>query len=75
MYVIALFHFYRSGQSKSFASEDVPQVWYRIISFEVGVKIIHAFGNINQQSITSMFNSILDCHFKFHPFITQQKEH
>lgn len=48
MYVIVLFHFYRAGQSTSFANEDVPQVWYWIISFEVGVKIIHAFGNISQ---------------------------
>lgn len=22
-----------------------------------------------------MFYSILDCHFKYHPFITQNKEH
>lgn len=48
VYVLALFQLYRSGQSISFASEDLPQVWYWIISFEVGVKKIHAFGNISQ---------------------------
>ncbi|KAF4798720.1 hypothetical protein TURU_061844 [Turdus rufiventris] len=40
--------FARSGQSTSFANEDLPQVWYWIFAFEVGVKIIHAFGNTSQ---------------------------